>query len=163
MVVGGRGSVLSLPSSITVTVTLVNGVITAIKVTPHATDPTSLDFQRCFAAAIPAVVVGKRIEEVKVLILRQLLLVARHPVYWHGAINRHAGFVYGDLGESIVAAGNLQCNQSSIAVSNKQGRAGLLVQGKHIITLFEDAVILALRAASTSPAALDGVDRETFR
>lgn len=56
----------SLPSSITVTVTLINGVITAVKVTPHATDPTSLDFQRRFAAAIPAVVVGKRIEEVKV-------------------------------------------------------------------------------------------------
>lgn len=56
----------SLPSSITVTVTLINGVITAVKVTPHATDPTSLDFQRRFAAAIPAVVIGKRIDEVKV-------------------------------------------------------------------------------------------------
>ena len=55
-----------LPSSITVTVTLINGVITAVKVTPHATNPTSLDFQRRFAAAIPAVVVGKRIDEVKV-------------------------------------------------------------------------------------------------
>lgn len=56
----------SLPSSITVTVTLVDDVITAVKVTPHATDPTSLDLQRRFAAAVPAVVVGKRIDEVKV-------------------------------------------------------------------------------------------------
>jgi uncharacterized protein with FMN-binding domain len=54
------------PSSITVTVTLVDGVITAVRVTPRATDPTSLDFQRRFAAAIPTVVVGKRIDEVKV-------------------------------------------------------------------------------------------------
>jgi uncharacterized protein with FMN-binding domain len=57
---GGR------PSSIGVTVTLVDGVITAVEVTPHATDPTSLDFQRRFAAAIPTVVVGKPIDQVKV-------------------------------------------------------------------------------------------------
>jgi uncharacterized protein with FMN-binding domain len=56
----------SLPSSITVTVTLVDDVITAVKVTPHATNPTSLDLQRRFADAVPAVVVGKRIDEVKV-------------------------------------------------------------------------------------------------
>jgi len=56
----------SLPSSITVTITLAGDAITAVKVTPHATDPTSLDLQRRFAAAIPAVVVGKRIDEVKV-------------------------------------------------------------------------------------------------
>ncbi|QWU16728.1 Copper amine oxidase N-terminal domain-containing protein [Paenibacillus sophorae] len=55
-----------LPSSITVTVTLDDDVITAVKVTPHATNPTSLDFQRSFADAVPAVVVGKRIDEVKV-------------------------------------------------------------------------------------------------
>lgn len=54
------------PSSITVTVTLVDDVINAVRVTPHATNPTSLDFQRRFAAAIPAVVVGKRIDEVEV-------------------------------------------------------------------------------------------------
>jgi FAD:protein FMN transferase len=54
------------PSSITVTVTLVDDVITAVTVTPHATNPTSLEFQRRFAAAIPAVVVGKRIDEVRV-------------------------------------------------------------------------------------------------
>ncbi|TBL69082.1 S-layer homology domain-containing protein [Paenibacillus thalictri] len=55
-----------LPSSITVSVTLVNDVITATKVTPHATNPTSLDLQQRFAEAVPAIVVGKRIDEVKV-------------------------------------------------------------------------------------------------
>ena len=55
-----------LPSSITVTVTLADDVITAVEVTPHATNPTSLDLQRRFAAAVPAVVVGKRIDEVNV-------------------------------------------------------------------------------------------------
>jgi uncharacterized protein with FMN-binding domain len=56
----------SLPSSITVTVTLVDEVITDVKVTPHATNPTSLNLQRRFATAVPQVVVGKRIDEVKV-------------------------------------------------------------------------------------------------
>jgi hypothetical protein len=37
----------------------------AVRVTPHATDPRSLEFQRRFAAAVPVVVVGKRIDEVK--------------------------------------------------------------------------------------------------
>jgi len=56
----------SLPSSITVRVTLRNGVIRAVRVTPHATDPTSLALQRRFAAAVPAVVVGKPIANVEV-------------------------------------------------------------------------------------------------
>jgi uncharacterized protein with FMN-binding domain len=56
----------SLPSSITVRLRLKNGVIRAVKVTPHATDPTSLALQRRFAAAIPAVVVGKPIAKVHV-------------------------------------------------------------------------------------------------
>jgi thiamine biosynthesis lipoprotein len=56
----------SLPSSITVRVTLKNGVIRAAKVTPHATDPTSLRLQRRFAAAVPAVVVGRPIAKVQV-------------------------------------------------------------------------------------------------
>jgi hypothetical protein len=47
-------------------VTLVDDIITDVEVTPHATNPTSLDLQRRFAAAIPAVVVGKRIDEVNV-------------------------------------------------------------------------------------------------
>jgi uncharacterized protein with FMN-binding domain len=55
-----------LPSSIAVTVTLVAGVITTVRVTPHATVPQSLYLQRRFAAAVPAVVVGRRIDEVNV-------------------------------------------------------------------------------------------------
>lgn len=61
-----RGWYGSLPSSITVTVTLRDDQITGVKVTPHATDPTSLDLQRRFAAAVPQVVIGKRLSEVKV-------------------------------------------------------------------------------------------------
>ena len=56
----------SLPSSITVRVTLRSGVIRAVKVTPRATDPTSLALQRRFAAAVPAVFVGKPIAKVQV-------------------------------------------------------------------------------------------------
>jgi uncharacterized protein with FMN-binding domain len=56
----------SLPSSITVTATLSDNVITAVEVTPHATDPTSLDYQERFADAVPAAVVGKPIDEVRV-------------------------------------------------------------------------------------------------
>jgi uncharacterized protein with FMN-binding domain len=52
----------SLPSSIGVSVTLVDDVITAVTVIPHATDPTSLDYQTRFARAIPALVVGRNIE-----------------------------------------------------------------------------------------------------
>jgi uncharacterized protein with FMN-binding domain len=54
----------SLPSSIAVAVTLVDDVITAVTVTPRATDPTSLDYQTRFAQAIPALVVGRNIDEV---------------------------------------------------------------------------------------------------
>lgn len=56
----------SLPSPITVRVTLRNGVIRAVTVTPHATNPTSLALQRRFAAAVPAVVVGRPIAKVQV-------------------------------------------------------------------------------------------------
>jgi FAD:protein FMN transferase len=56
----------SLPSSITVRVTLRSGLIRAVKVTPRATDPTSLALQRRFAAVVPAVVVGKPIAKVHV-------------------------------------------------------------------------------------------------
>ncbi|MFX3636767.1 MAG: hypothetical protein ACE3L7_13760 [Candidatus Pristimantibacillus sp.] len=56
----------NLPSSITVTVTLIDDVIDDVKVTTHATNPTSLDLQQRFADAIPAVVVGKHIDEVKI-------------------------------------------------------------------------------------------------
>ena len=53
-----------LPSSIGVSVTLVDGVITAVTVTPRATDPTSLEYQTRFAQAVPALVVGRNIDEV---------------------------------------------------------------------------------------------------
>jgi uncharacterized protein with FMN-binding domain len=55
-----------LPSHIDVTVTLSHGVISAVSVTPTATVPESLALQRRFAAAVPAVVVGRPIEEVHV-------------------------------------------------------------------------------------------------
>jgi hypothetical protein len=54
------------PSSIGVAVTLADGVVTEVQVTPHATVPQSLELQRRFAAAVPAVVVGKRLDEVNV-------------------------------------------------------------------------------------------------
>lgn len=60
------GNYGSHDSSIAVTITLVDDVITGIQITPDATDPTSLDLQRRFADAIPAVVVGKRIDEVNI-------------------------------------------------------------------------------------------------
>jgi hypothetical protein len=37
-----------------------------VRVTPSATDPTSLDFRERFAAAVPDVVVGRPIDEVRV-------------------------------------------------------------------------------------------------
>lgn len=54
------------PSHITVKATLKDGVITAVAVTPHAYVPRSLELQRAFAEAVPKVVVGKRIDQVKV-------------------------------------------------------------------------------------------------
>lgn len=62
-----RGWYGGLPSSITVTVTVTldRGVITKVNVQTHATDSTSLGYQRRFAA-VPGVVVGKPIGEVKV-------------------------------------------------------------------------------------------------
>jgi uncharacterized protein with FMN-binding domain len=54
------------PSHITVRVTLKDGVITAVTVTPHAFAPRSLELQRAFADAVPKVVIGRRIDQVKV-------------------------------------------------------------------------------------------------
>jgi len=61
-----RGEYGSLPSHITVTVTLTDEIVSDTQVETHATDPTSLDLQRRFAAAVPAVVNGKHISEVRV-------------------------------------------------------------------------------------------------
>lgn len=55
-----------LPSKLTVTATVTDDRLAEVSVKTHATDPTSLDYQRRFAAAVPAVVKGKRIDEVKV-------------------------------------------------------------------------------------------------
>ncbi|MFJ3404480.1 hypothetical protein [Promicromonospora sp. NPDC090134] len=54
-----------LPSSITVDLSLRDGVITDVEVTPHAEDETSLDLQERFAEAVPDVVVGRSIDEVE--------------------------------------------------------------------------------------------------
>jgi len=54
------------PSHITVKATLKDGIITAVTVTPHAYVSRSLELQRAFAAAVPKVVVGKRIDQVRV-------------------------------------------------------------------------------------------------
>jgi uncharacterized protein with FMN-binding domain len=55
-----------LPSHIDVALTLRRGRITGVQVTANATDPTSLDYQERFADAVPQVVVGKSIDEVRV-------------------------------------------------------------------------------------------------
>jgi len=59
-----RGWYGGLPSSIEVAVTLDDGVITDAEVTPQATDPTSLDYQERFAAAVPGLVEGRPVDEV---------------------------------------------------------------------------------------------------
>ena len=53
------------PSHITVALTLTDEVITSAEVTPHATNPTSLDYQNRFAEAVPALVVGRPINDVE--------------------------------------------------------------------------------------------------
>jgi len=55
-----------LPSSLTVRVRLVRGMIARVEVGAPAKDPTSLGYQKRFAAAVPAVVVGRPIDQVKV-------------------------------------------------------------------------------------------------
>jgi uncharacterized protein with FMN-binding domain len=52
-------------SSIGVAVTIEDDEITAADVTPHATDETSLELQRRFADAVPALVIGKDIDDVR--------------------------------------------------------------------------------------------------
>lgn len=55
----------SLPSSIGVTLTLRANRIRTVRVTPHATDPTSRELQERFARAVGPRVVGRRIDEVR--------------------------------------------------------------------------------------------------
>jgi len=56
----------SLPSSLVVRVRLDKDMITRVEVGTPAKDPTSLDYQKRFAAAVPAVVVGRPIDQLKV-------------------------------------------------------------------------------------------------
>lgn len=55
-----------LPSSLIVQVRLVRGMVARVEVGTPAKDPTSLGYQKRFAAAVPAVVVGRPIDQVKV-------------------------------------------------------------------------------------------------
>lgn len=54
------------PSRIGVAISLTDSVITDVRITTYATDPTSLKYQEDFAEEIPAVVVGKTIDEANV-------------------------------------------------------------------------------------------------
>lgn len=60
------GTYGGLPSHLTVTVNLQQGLIRQVQVKTHATDPTSLDYQRRFADAVPQVVQGKPLKDVQV-------------------------------------------------------------------------------------------------
>ncbi len=55
-----------LPSKLTVTLTLAEDLIQTVSVRTHATDLTSLDYQRRFAEAVPALVKGRPLAEVRV-------------------------------------------------------------------------------------------------
>ncbi|WP_134087834.1 hypothetical protein [Olivibacter sp. XZL3] len=62
-----RGVYGGAPSYITVDVKLQNGILTNVLVTPMPeNNATSRDYQERFAAAVPAVVEGKHISEVRV-------------------------------------------------------------------------------------------------
>lgn len=80
-----RGQYGGLPSHIDVTVNLKEGTITKVQVKTLATDPTSLDYQLRFAEAVPKVVEGKRITEVKV---GKLAGSSGTPVGFNDAINQ---------------------------------------------------------------------------
>jgi uncharacterized protein with FMN-binding domain len=54
------------PEKVEVTVTLADGVVTAVEVTPLATDPTSTSFQTRFASGVADQVVGKALADVQV-------------------------------------------------------------------------------------------------
>jgi uncharacterized protein with FMN-binding domain len=75
----------SQQSSIGVKLTLDGGVVTAVQVTPNATDPTSLDYQKRFAEAVPAVVVGRPIDEINV---QKLAGSSGTPVGFNAAVDK---------------------------------------------------------------------------
>lgn len=51
-------------ASISVSLTLDNDVVTALTVTPHATDETSVKFQNMVRDNAPAMIVGKKLDEI---------------------------------------------------------------------------------------------------
>jgi len=51
---------------VTVTLTLADGAVTAVEVTPEATDPTSLVYQTRFASGVAEQVVGRALDDVDV-------------------------------------------------------------------------------------------------
>lgn len=55
-----------LPSHLDVAVTVEDGTITDVEVTPTATNETSLGYQQDFADAVPDVVIGKALADVSV-------------------------------------------------------------------------------------------------
>jgi len=65
-VYSARGEYGGQPSHISVRLRLTDEIVSEVSVTPHATDPTSLDYQQRFAAAVPGVVNGRHISEVNV-------------------------------------------------------------------------------------------------
>jgi uncharacterized protein with FMN-binding domain len=54
------------PETVAVSLTLADGVVTAVEVTPEATNPTSKQFQTTFASGVADVVVGQPIEGLSV-------------------------------------------------------------------------------------------------
>ena len=55
-----------LPSHHDVELTLVDGVVTDVSISTPAEDPTSLEYQQAFAAAVPDEVVGRRVDEIQI-------------------------------------------------------------------------------------------------
>jgi uncharacterized protein with FMN-binding domain len=55
-----------LPSHHDVTLTLEGDTVTAVEITTPAEDDTSLGYQQRFAAALPAAVVGRSVDEIAV-------------------------------------------------------------------------------------------------
>lgn len=54
------------PSFLTVTITLEHDIVKDVVVGTHAYVPRSLELQRAFAAAVPQVVIGRPLDQVKV-------------------------------------------------------------------------------------------------
>jgi uncharacterized protein with FMN-binding domain len=61
-----RGTYGGGPSFLDVTVEIEDGIITDVEIGTPATNPTSLEYQEAFAAAVPDEVIGKDLSEVRV-------------------------------------------------------------------------------------------------